>query len=257
MRFIIVSVVLPLLAVVVRNLQEAVASAAVRNTFVKVTTQVDGALGGDAFPQQPQLAVTDREGTVLTAFDGVVHAKLSQTHLPAYNANVEHNEQLRHQDSTNDNIFIFTAPVISGVATFDKLYINTAGLDYRLQFLLVDHSTLPLGESMDDTFSDAFHVGVGEAYHIAVLQHPAEAKGGWGFGVQPIVGIQDKGHNLVEDVNNEGNVSVFLRLRFHRQYSMDGVKNASCLAFCVTIIFVAPCLLYTQNGDPSRLLLLF
>jgi len=186
-----------------------------RNVFLKLSKHVGGAVGGESFVDQPELTVIDEQRSTLTGFSNAqVFVKLASRHEGV---------RLRKQGVEDETIKVFSCPVVHGVAVFEELYIEKAGHDYKLQFLLVESIS---GWSLDKTYSNVFDVVVGSPYRISVVKQPCEAFGGSPFGVQPIVGVYDRGQNLVDnfrrgkvsshDVFNVLRVIELTKLRSHR-----------------------------------------
>jgi len=200
--------------------------------FLKLSKHVGGAVGGESFVDQPELTVIDEQRSTLTGFSNAqVFVKLASRHEGV---------RLRKQGVEDETIKVFSCPVVHGVAVFEELYIEKAGHDYKLQFLLVDSIS---GWSLDKTYSNVFDVVVGSPYRISVVKQPCEAFGGSPFGVQPIVGVYDRGQNLVdnfrrgkitvrlkEESHDSGNLYTFDSREILESYVFDGQAHFEGLA---------------------------
>lgn len=173
------------------------------NIALEVTTQVDNnSLGGEPFSTQPSVIVTNKKGEHQSSFEGRVAVQLNQhpheTFEPVWK------EGLATVPTSNADTHV-SQDVIHGRVDFNGLGINAAG-NYQLRFTLYDEHDL----IMATTTGDNFTVGVGEMYQLGFKTHPESAFGGTEFGIQPILSLQDRGGNTVEDIN-EGLVTVSLQ----------------------------------------------
>ncbi len=75
-----------------------------------------------------------------------------------------------------------------------RLGIDAAGEGYRLQFAFYDEHELLMGTAV----SEEFIVEVGEVFQLGAVTQPETASGGTVFGSQPVVGVQDRGGNIVK-----------------------------------------------------------
>ncbi len=171
------------------------------NIALEVITQVDSAIGGEPFSTQPSVIVTDKKGEHQSSFEGRVAVQLNQhpneTFEPVWK------EGLAVPTSNTDTHV--SQDVIHGRVDFYGLGINAAG-NNQLRFTLFDEHDL----IMATTIGDNFTVSVGGMHQLGLNTHPESAFGGAEFGIQPILSIQDRGGNIVEDVN-EGVVTVSLQ----------------------------------------------
>ncbi len=87
--------------------------------------------------------------------------------------------------------------VVEGRAIFKGLGIDAAGQSYVLKFTLYDEYDLVMGTVLGEEFD----VLIGNAYRLGLTTQPETAYGGRAFGSQPIAAIQDRGGNIVADVN--------------------------------------------------------
>lgn len=174
------------------------------NIALEVTTQVDNnSLGGEPFSTQPSVIVTNKKGEHQSSFEGRVAVQLNQhpndeTFEPVWK------QGLATVPTSNADTHV-SQDVIHGRVDFKDLGINAAG-NYQLRFTLYDEHDL----IMATTIGDNFTVSVGEMYQLGLNTQPESAFGGSEFGIQPILSVQDRGGNTVEDVN-EGVVTVSLQ----------------------------------------------
>lgn len=149
------------------------------------------------------MRVNDRHGVWQPSFAGNLHVKLSHSPTGTERLWKESDGQGGHDGDDEDHIIsgVYSAPLVQGETRFSSLYVNTAGENYRLRFLL----TVNTGQSIATTYSEPFTVEVGEPFQIGVIASPSLILGGTAF--QAIASIRDKGFNTVQSVN-EGTVSV-------------------------------------------------
>lgn len=152
-----------------------------------VTDYVTDGFGGVPFLIQPALKVINLEGETEYDFSGSVAAEIySETPTTT----------LLGGDVVE--------AISSGVAQYDDLFVNKVGLNYQMRFTLRDE----FGNVVAFAVGGLFSVKVGVAHQLGIVTQPAIAYGGSPFLQQPVVAIQDRGHNIVSSVN-EGTVSSF------------------------------------------------
>ena len=134
------------------------------------------ATGGAAFTRQPELKVVDAGGNVLTS-DSTSSVAVSIIDNPS--------------DGTLSPVANTAVVLVSGVATFNALAINYAGLSYRLQYTLVGSTVTVSGGTFD--------VITGPPSTLSVQRVASDAwAGGQPFQVQPYVNLYDNGLNTIE-----------------------------------------------------------
>ena len=158
---------------------------------LEVTTQIDGAYGGEPFFTQPIVTVNNLKGELQPSYEGRVTAQLVA-------ANGRH-ESLRKEDEVG----IISQDVSDGRAAFSGLSVDRAGEGYQLEFILYDEHDLVMGSAASNSFS----VEVGKPFALEITSQPENAYGGDVFGNQPVIAIKDRGRNAVTNVN-EGAVTV-------------------------------------------------
>jgi len=94
-----------------------------------------------------------------------------------------------------------TLPVINGSLAFYDLFINEAGFQYQLLYILKNQHN----QKIAFLIGECFDVFIGDAFQLGILEQPRNEYGGRVFRQQPILAIQDRGYNIVRDVN-EGTV---------------------------------------------------
>ena len=178
-----------------------IAIASAWNIALEITTQADGALGGEPFSTQPSVIVNDKNGIHQPSFEGRVSVQLNQhsneEFVPVWKEGVA-------VPTSRGNTQV-SQEVINGGVDFSGLGVDIAG-NYQLKFTLYDEHDLVMTTAIGSNFT----VDVGEVYQLGVIAHPESALGGMEFGIQPILSVQDRGGNTVENVN-EGIVSVALQ----------------------------------------------
>lgn len=144
-----------------------------------IMADVSTAYGGTVFLPQPQVAVVDKGGNVVTVTnEGTVRLEIIRNPvggllLPATNLNVS---------------------IGSGLAKFQGVYIDVAGSPYTLRYTT---SLVLEGGSTVDT--NPFTVAAGACSTLILLSFPVEATSGKAFGIQPIVKLIDSGGNTLEE----------------------------------------------------------
>lgn len=172
------------------------------NIALEITSQADGAIGGEPFSTQPSVIVNDKKGEHQSSFEGRVAVQLNQ-----------HPNELLFPPVWKEDVAIPTSnvdthasqDVVDGRVDFNGLGINTAG-NYQLKFTLYDEHDLIMATRIGDNFT----VSVGGMHQLGFISHPESALGGTEFGIQPILAVQDRGGNIVENIN-EGMVTVALQ----------------------------------------------
>jgi hypothetical protein len=188
---------------------------------LKVTTQVGGAYGGEAFETQPVVAVNNLKGELQSSFEGRVTAQLL--------ANNAHRAILWKD---GDAAVTVSQDIIDGKAHFAGLGIDLASAGYQLQFTLYDEYDLVMGS----TTGEMFAVEVGNRFILDITTQPESAYGGNVFGSQPVLAIKDRGGNIVRDVN-EGTVSemkdgMCKKSTHYHNSSLFALTNASFSGHC-------------------------
>jgi hypothetical protein len=173
------------------------------NIVINITTQPNGAVGGIPFATQPIVSITNKKGELQQLFKGRVAVQIDYSFVVTDNGGSRYAVKNLWKEGNDAAVAIVTQSVMNGRVIFTGLGIDTAGLRYRLKFILYDEDNL----LMDTAISDEFDVIVGMAYQLGWVTHPESAFGGSVFGSQPLVSIQDRGGNTVIDVN-EGMVRV-------------------------------------------------
>lgn len=190
------------------------------NIALEVTTQVDGALGGEPFLIQPSVIVTNKKGEHQSSFEGRVSVQLNQHSNEVFEPVWKEGSTSLPTENVNTHV---SQDVIDGRVDFDGLGINAAGI-YQIKFILYDEHDL----LMTTTVGDNFTVSIGEMYQLGLITQPESALGGSEFEIQPILSVQDRGGNTVENIN-EGIVTVSLENAPERSSSLhsfneDGFK---------------------------------
>lgn len=160
---------------------------------IVVTTQAAGAFGGEPFSTQPVVTVNNLRGELQTSFEGRVTVEIDaspgEKYVPVW-------KEGQAVPTAAAETFI-SESVVNGQAVFTGLGINTAGDGYRLKFVLYDEFDLVMGSVIGDDFT----VVVGEMFQLGLVVQPEMAFGGSDFGSQPVLAVQDRGGNVVADVN--------------------------------------------------------
>lgn len=87
---------------------------------LKFLTFIGSAFGGQAFLSNPQIAVADRGGNVVTSYNGdLLYSNISLSPFA--------NQSLQPLSNT-------VSEFIDGIATFSGLFINKSGYPYQLTF---------------------------------------------------------------------------------------------------------------------------
>ena len=155
---------------------------------LKLTNEIDEAIGGESFSVQPNVAVYDKKGlTLQTDFVGDVSAHLHHSAIRLG----------RFQNNTclekNEDDYFTRAPIVRGIARFNGLCINKANKDYRIRYIVRDE----YGLSLANVLGGIFMVTVGPAFRIGMVTQPNGAFGGIPWAHQPTLSIQDKGGNTL------------------------------------------------------------
>ena len=169
-------------------------SIAAWNIALDVTTQVDGAVGGEPFSIQPLITINNKKGELQSLFEGRVTVQIESSPHGKIKPVWKEGEAI---PTANKNTFI-SENVVNGQAIFTGLCINTAGEGYQLKFVLYDEDELLMGTVITDEFT----VEVGQKYQLGIVTQPEMAFGGSVFGSQPVLAIQDRGGNTVTDVDD-------------------------------------------------------
>lgn len=163
------------------------------NIALNVTTQAGGAFGGSPFAVQPVITVNNKKGELQRSFEGRATVQIDS--LP--------NGRYVHVWKKGDPMppaaaqTFVSESVVDGQAIFKGLGIDTASQGYTLKFILYDEHDLVMGAVLGEEFT----VEIGDAYQLSFVTQPETAYGGSVFGSQPILAIQDRGGNIVADVN--------------------------------------------------------
>lgn len=174
--------------------------------------EASGAVGGEAFLVQPELSVSNKKKTNLyTNIEGQIRAKLVHA-MVKEKLGVISNGRCETDDSENGISF----PIKGGVTKFSDLCINRSGDGYIIVFELFDEFGILLGSTKQVNIN----VQKGNPYQIGVIQAPRVVFGGKAWLVSPIVAIQDRGRNKIDNIN-DGNISI----------SLVGVSNGGRLSF--------------------------
>lgn len=163
------------------------------NIALNVTTNPSSSFGGSKFSTQPVVAVNNRKGELQQTIKGRITVQAETLPNNVYEPVWKEGEPLPTEDS---HTFV-SATVENGLAIFSGLGIDTSGERYRLKFVFYDEHEILMGIVV----SEEFTVKVGEIFQLGVVTQPETAYGGAVFGSQPIVGIQDRGGNIVRSVN--------------------------------------------------------
>ena len=165
------------------------------NIALHVTSQVGGAVGGESFAVQPAVAVTDKKGEPQLAFVGSMTVQAQALPSGGREPVWKEGEAAPAADA------LVSQDVVGGQVEFAGLGIDVAGEAYRLEFVLYDEHGLVMGTTLGDVFA----VAVGTRFRLGLVRPPATAYGGAPFAGQPVLAVQDRGGNVVADVN-EGTV---------------------------------------------------
>ena len=163
------------------------------NIALNVTTNPGGSFGGSIFLTQPVVAVNNKKGELQRTIQGRIIVQVDTFSDRLYEPVWKEGEPIPTEDS---HTFV-SESVDGGLAIFSGLGIDTAGEGYRLKFSFIDDDELLMGTVV----SEKFTVEVGEMFQLGVVTQPETAYGGVVFGSQPVVGIQDRGGNIIKDVN--------------------------------------------------------
>lgn len=163
------------------------------NIALSVTTNPGGAFGGSKFLTQPVVAVNNKKGELQQTIQGRITVQIESCPNCTYEPVWKEGESMPTEDA---DTFV-SESVEDGLAIFSGLGIDAAGEGYRLKFAFYDEHELLMGTVV----SEEFTVDVGEMFQLGVVTQPETAYGGIVFGSQPVVGIQDRGGNIVKGVN--------------------------------------------------------
>ena len=142
--------------------------------------------GGRAFSLQPRIKVIDAGGNLLaddySSFVRVsIYSNPSQGTLSPFHGKL--------------------APVLGGVAQFENLSIDRAGVGYQLEYSLLgsNERKMPLDDhGIFKSRGDTFDVIVGSPHQLRILQRPSSTwAGNQPFRFQPVIGLCDAGGNVV------------------------------------------------------------
>ena len=164
------------------------------NIALDVTTQAGGAFGGSPFIVQPIVTVNDKRGELQRNFEGRATVQIGS--FPNGRSVRVWREGEPITNAAAESTFV-SENVVDGLAIFKGLGIDAAGRGYTLQFTLYDEYDLAMGTVLGEEFD----VEVGDAYRLVLTTQPESAYGGSAFGSQPIAAINDRGGNIVADVN--------------------------------------------------------
>ena len=164
------------------------------NIALSILTNPGGAFGGSEFVTQPVVAVNNKRGELQRSIQGRITVQVVDS-FPncVYEPVWKEGESIPTEDART----FVSESVNDGLAIFSGLGIDTAGEGYQLKFAFYDEHELLMGTVL----SEEFTVDVGEIYQLGIVTQPETAYGGIAFGSQPVVGIQDRGGNIVKDVN--------------------------------------------------------
>ncbi len=95
------------------------------------------------------------------------------------------------------------------IVLYQNLLIKSVGSGYTLKFIgrLASHADFA------QTYSSAFDVSLGDPYKLSFIRPIGTAFGGQMFSASPIVGIVDRGGNVVTDWSRGGRVTAALTTR--------------------------------------------
>jgi hypothetical protein len=174
--------------------------------------EASDAVGGEAFLVQPELSVFNKKKTNLYSnIEGRIRAKLVHA-MVEEKLGVTSNGRCETDELENG----ISLPIKGGVTKFSDLCINRSGEGYVIVFELFDEFGIILGS----TKQVDINVLKGNPYQIGVIQAPTVVFGGKAWLVSPIVAIQDRGRNKIDNIN-DGNISI----------SLVGVSNGGRLSF--------------------------
>lgn len=162
---------------------------------------VAGAIGGEAFSNQPIISVFDLKGIKKHSnLVGRVVATLEHSSselkdelLGLLNENGE-----CHVDKEVE----MSISLLDGDASFEGLCVNKAAVGYRINYSIKDEFNITLAVLR----SAKFTVSIGTPYQIGVVKTVESAFGGIPWDIESIVAVQDRGHNTIPYMN-EGTVS--------------------------------------------------
>ena len=156
---------------------------------IRATAYPSGGVGGTPFSMQPQIAIYDEGGNVITSWNtGMLVVSIMDTEEYPNPTGAT----LKPERNT-EAYFIF------GEVGFSGLYIDEAGGPYYLRFTAMGFgdTILPGGATTD---IPGITVYVGSPAVMEVLDHASSnALGGSAFPQQPRLRIADAGGNTVED----------------------------------------------------------
>ncbi len=166
---------------------------------LRVKVQPGNAAGGIPFGLQPHVEVLQEDGSNLATFlDGYVTAEL-QPGRP---------ERLRvegESSSGGDGAPAISTPIIhgTGLAQFENLFINEAGENYVIRFVVF--SSCGIGLAWIDSLP--FDTLVGEANRLKVTGPIGTVFGGRMFDAPVEVAVVDAGSNIVKTFMTPGSVT--------------------------------------------------
>ena len=170
------------------------------NVSLQISKKASNGVGGEVLEAQPIIEVFDKKG--IKKQDGLVgkviatlsHSSLDDERLGTIT--------LDKCGAETDEISV---DLVKGVANFSGLCINRSGVGFSIKYTLFDEFDILLGEV---TQTDIL-IEVGQPHTIGAIQVPTSVEGGMTWKTNPIVAVQDRGGNTVEDVNS-GAVSSFV-----------------------------------------------
>lgn len=192
------------------------------NIALSIITNPGGAFGGSEFVTQPVVAVNNKRGELQRSIQGRITVQVESFPNSVYEPVWKEGESIPTEASRT----FVSESVKDGLAIFSGLGIDTAGEGYRLKFVFYDEHELLMGTAV----SEKFTVDVGEIYQLGIVTQPESAYGGIAFGSQPVVGIQDRGGNIVKDVN-------IGTVRCTTHYSLMVELFVACASLCFTLSF--------------------
>ena len=154
-----------------------------------------GCVGGLICTTQPKVAVLDLFGNVLVNFTGYASVELGSSPSRSsalYLGNCDYNSC-----GTLVTGLVGQVPFVRGVATFNNLQIDLAGIGYTFRYFGFYND----GNGFGIASSNPFNVIVGSVYKIAFLNFLGVALGGEPLVPNPGITAVDHGGNVVTTVN--------------------------------------------------------
>ncbi len=166
---------------------------------LEVTQPASNGIGGEVFAIQPVIGIFNRAQTQkYIDIEGRVVASLSHANYKDEKLGIARSDGCDTETYGQEISF----DVIGGDVNFSGLCINRSGTGYKITYTLFDEFNIVLSDAVQSNLS----IEVGEPFTLGVVQHPTGCQGGETWKLNPIVAIQDRGHNTVKSVN-DGNVS--------------------------------------------------